>query len=120
MGHYKNFKLTLYTVAQMLSGTDFDTLVRQYEFAEKYVGVDKIYLETYRSGCKVDKEKMLALIDFFKSRNVEIAGGITVTTPDLSEEDIKRNRLFGTFCFSNKAMRERIKEISEYKRMTLK
>ncbi len=114
MGHFKNFKLALYCVAQRLDGADLDTHVKHYEFAEKYVGVDKVYLETYRSGCTVKKEKMLKLIDFFKSRNVEIAGGITVTTPDLSEEDIKRNRLFGTFCFSNRSMRDRLKEIAEY------
>jgi len=75
MGHFNNFKVTVYCVAQILEKTDLETLKTQYEFIEKYVGLDKVYLEPYRDGHWVDKEKMSSFIDFFKGQNVEVAVG---------------------------------------------
>ena len=71
----------------------------------KYVGIDKVYLEPFREGHWVDKDKMREFIDFFKGKNVEVAGGFTAVVPDLDEEDVKRQRLFGTFCYTNPKMR---------------
>ncbi|WP_029233305.1 hypothetical protein [Butyrivibrio sp. VCB2006] len=114
MAHFKNFKLTVYCVAQILERLDVETVKKQYEFLEKYVGLDKVYLEPYRDGHWVDKGKMKDYIDFFKSKNVEVAGGFTTVVPDIDQEDSKRQRIFGTFCYSNPKMREYIKKVSEY------
>ena len=114
MRHFNNFKLTVYCVAQILEKMDLNTLKEQYEFIEKYVGLDKVYLEPYRDGHWVEKDKMKEFIDFFKSKNVEVAGGFTTVVPDIDDEDKKRQRLFGTFCYSNDKMREYIKKVSEY------
>ena len=114
MGHFNNFKLTVYCVAQILEKMDIDTLKAQYDFIEKYVGLDKVYLEPYRDGHWVEKEKMKEIIDFFKSKNVEVAGGFTTVVPDIDSEDSKRQRLFGTFCYSNDKMRQYIQRVSEY------
>ncbi len=114
MSHFKNFKLTVYCVAQILERMELDVLKEQYEFIEKYVGLDKVYLEPYRDGHWVDKDKMRDFIAFFKEKNVEVAGGFTTVVPDLDEEDKKRQRIFGTFCYTNPKMREYIKKVSEY------
>ncbi|MBP5298372.1 MAG: hypothetical protein J6Z09_04400, partial [Lachnospiraceae bacterium] len=114
MSHFSNFKVTVYCVAQVLEKMELKDLEAQYDFIEKYVGLDKVYLEPYRDGCLVDKDKLKGFIDFFKSRNVEVAGGFTTVVPDLGEEDKKRQRLFGTFCYTNPKMRDYIKKVSEY------
>ncbi|MCR4903262.1 MAG: hypothetical protein K6A23_10435, partial [Butyrivibrio sp.] len=106
MGHFNNFKVTVYCVAQILEKMELDNLKRQYDFIEKYVGLDKVYLEPYRDGCWVDKDKMKEFIAFFKERNVEVAGGFTTVVPDIDESDKKRQRIFGTFCYTNPKMRE--------------
>ncbi len=114
MAHFNNFKVTVYCVAQILERMDLETLKLQYDFIEKYVGIDKVYLEPYREGHWVDKEKMKDFISFFKERNVEVAGGFTTVVPDIDDEDKKRQRLFKTFCYTNPKMREYIKKVSEY------
>ena len=59
MGHFKNFKLTVYCVAQILENMELETLKKQYDFIEKYVGLDKVYLEPYRDGPGLNLEKIL-------------------------------------------------------------
>ena len=114
MGHYENFRAAIYCTAQTLSAIDGRRLEREWEFLEKYVGVDKVYLETFRNGTLVPEGQIRMIRDFFQSHGVETAGGITAVTPDLSEEDGKRQRLFSTFCYSNKGMRDKLKEVAEY------
>lgn len=114
MGHYENFRAAIYCTAQTLSAIDGRQLEREWEFLEKYVGVDKVYLETFRNGTLVPEGQIRMIRDFFQSHGVETAGGITAVTPDLSEEDGKRQRLFSTFCYSNKGMRDKLKEVAEY------
>ena len=114
MGHYEKFRAAIYCTAQTLSVIDGRRLEREWEFLEKYVGVDKVYLETFRNGTLVPEGQIRMIRDFFQSHGVETAGGITAVTPDLSEEDGKRQRLFSTFCYSNKGMRDKLKEVAEY------
>lgn len=114
MGHFRNFKTGIYCTAQTLSRLDRERLEKEWAYLEKYVGVDKVYLETYRGNTTVEKEHMQMFVDFFRGHGVEIAGGITTVTPDLSEEDAKRQRLLHSFCYSNPGMRDRLKRIVEY------
>ena len=114
MSHYRNFKTVVYCTAQTLSARNEQQLAREWEYVEKYVGLDKVYLETFRHGVLVDEKQMRMIQNFFQSRGVETAGGITTVIPNLSEEDEKRHRIFDTFCYSNEAMRNRLKQIAEY------
>ncbi len=114
MAHYDNFKLTVFCVASILDKMDMDTLEKQYDFIEKYVGIDKVYLEPYRGGVWVEKDKIRQISEFFRSKGVEVSGGLTTVVPNLSDEDKKRQRLFGTFCYSNPEMRDYVKKVSEY------
>ncbi len=114
MGHFTNFKTCVYCTAQTLSSLDEETLTRDYAYLEKYVGIDKVYLETYRDGTWVAADHMKMIQNFFLNHGVEIAGGITTVTPPLVKEDEKRQRLFQTFCYSNEKMRNYLKKVVTY------
>ncbi len=114
MGHFNNFKLTVYCVSSILQNMDLETLEKQYDFIEKYVGLDKVYLEPYRGSHWVEKDKIREIAKFFRDRNVEVSGGLTTVVPDLSGEDKDKQRLFDTFCYTNPKMREHVKKVSEY------
>ncbi|MCR4865313.1 MAG: hypothetical protein K5921_00140 [Lachnospiraceae bacterium] len=114
MRHFHNYKIAVYMVAQSIEQMDMETLKKQYDFIEKYVGIDKVYLEPYRGDAWVSKEKIREISAFFKERDVEVSGGMTTLTPDLKKSDEDKQRLFGTFCYSDDLMRERLKNVSEY------
>lgn len=110
---YKNFKTVTYCVASWVNRVTEDQIRKDADFLQKYVKIDKIYLETYRD--EFAKREQLEMIKrVMKEYGIEVSGGITTVTPDLNESDKKRQRLFNTFCYCNEPMRERLKEISEY------
>ncbi len=114
MGHFQNFKTVVYIPAQVAAGFTRESLEQEHQFLEKYVGLDKVYLETSRGECLVEEDQMIMVRDGLRALGVEVAGGITTTTPDLGEEDRGKQRLFGTYCYSNAAMREKIRKIAQY------
>lgn len=110
---YKNFKTVTYCVASWVNRVTEDQLRKDADFLQKYVKIDKIYLETYRD--EFAKREQLEMIKrVMKEYGIEVSGGITTVTPDLNESDKKRQRLFNTFCYCNEPMRARLKEVSEY------
>ena len=111
--HYKNFKTVTYCVAGWVNIITEEDLREQADFLQKYIGIDKIYLETYRDEF-ASKEKIDMFKRVMKEYGIEVSGGITTVTPDLNESDKKRQRLFNTFCYCNEPMRARLKEVSEY------
>ena len=111
--HYKNFKTVLYCVTAWVNRVTEEQLRKEAEFFQKYVGVDKIYLEAFRD--EFSKKEQLELIKrVMKEYNIEVSGGITTVCPDQNESDKKRQRLFNTICYCNEPMRELTKKISEY------
>jgi hypothetical protein len=110
---YKNFKTVTYCVAGWINRVSEEQLRKDADFFQKYVKIDKIYLETFRDEF-ASKEKIELVKSIMKEYGIEVSGGITPVTPDLNESDKKRQRLFNTFCYSNEPMRARIQEISEY------
>ena len=111
--HYKNFKTVTYCVAGWVNHITEEELREQADFLQKYVGIDKIYLETYRDEF-AKKEQLDMFKRVMKDYGIEVSGGITTVTSDLNETDKKRQRLFNTFCYCNEPMRARLKEVSEY------
>ena len=111
--HYKNFKTVLYCVAGWVNHVTEEQLRKEADFFQKYVGIDKIYLETYRDEF-ASKEKLELVKKVMKDYDIEVSGGITTVTPDLNESDKKRKRLFNTLCYCNEPMRELTKKVSEY------
>lgn len=113
MGHFQSFKTVIYCNAQWVGHVTEEQLAREYEFMEKYIGVDKVYVEPFRDVL-ASKQQIRMVKKFFEDHGVEVAGGITTVTSDLSGEDKKRQRLFDTLCYSNEAMRTHLKEMVEY------
>lgn len=119
--HYRNFKTVIYIPSQVAEAFTKEKLSEEYAFFEKYIGVDKVYLETHRGsigagreGVDVGREQIGWIKEFFESRGVEVSGGITTTIDDFEGAECGKRRIFDTFCYSDPAMRERIKSISEY------
>ena len=110
---YKNFKTVTYCVAGWVNHVTEEQLRKDADFLQKYVKIDKIYLETYRDEfASRDQIEMVQRV--MKDYGIEVSGGITTVTPDINESDKKRQRLFNTFCYCNEPMRARLKEVSEY------
>ena len=111
--HYKNFKTVLYCVAGWVNHVTEEQLRKDADFFQKYVGIDKIYLETYRDEF-ASKEQLELVKRVMKDYGIEVSGGITTVSPDLNESDKKRKRLFSTLCYCNEPMRELTKKVAEY------
>ncbi len=112
--HYRNFKTVVYLPAWIAKNMTSEKLASDYEFLEKYIGLDKIYLETHREDIDIDKEQIVMIKNFLESKGVEVSGGITTVTPDFKGAQGGKRRLFNTMCYTDPAMREKVKEISEY------
>ena len=111
--HYRHFKTVVYIPAQIAASFDEDKLRYDYEFIEKFIGLDKVYLETHRGDCDVEDAQLKMIKDYLESKGVIVSGGITTTIDDFEGAEKGKRRLFNTFCYTDPAMRNRIKEISE-------
>ena len=114
MGRYRNFKLVIYCTAQSMEKITREELETQLAFFEKYCGCDKVYLEPYRDGLMIPDGQLEMVKDFFRSHGIEVSGALTTTCEDLSEADADKQRLGGTYCYTNKAMRDRLVKTVRY------
>lgn len=106
---YNNFDVAIYcTVNNLNSINDMHKFEKSFRLIEKNVHVDKVYLETYRSGEYIKKDKLLALKEFFEKRNIKVSGGITAT--DSNNED---EYGFRSMCYTNELHRDRLKSVVE-------
>ncbi|ACK41938.1 MULTISPECIES: permease [Dictyoglomus] len=110
---YKNFKLAIYCTAPFLNNTSIYSLENDLKFFQRYLHLDKVYLETHRGKEDVSREKLLEFKNFFESQGIKVSGGIT-TTIDLLDDPVHNLRIFHTFCYSKETLREKLKEIVEY------
>ncbi|MBR4760068.1 MAG: hypothetical protein IK078_07995 [Lachnospiraceae bacterium] len=112
--HYRNFKIAVYIPAWVALSFTKESLAAEYDFIERFIGLDKVYLETHRSDLDVGKDQLLMIKEYLEEKGVEVAGGITTTTPDFEGAEPGKNRLFDTFCYTEQAMRDKIRGIAEY------
>ena len=112
--HYRNFKTVVYIPAEIAAGLTAEKLQYDYDFIERYIGLDKVYLETHRTSVDVEESKLRMIKDFLESKGVEVSGGITTTINDIEGSEPGKQRLFQTFCYTDPAMRKRLREISEF------
>ena len=113
MGFYKNFKTVVYIPAEVAAKFTQESLAGDFAFLQKYIGLDKVYLETHRNNIDVEDAQLAMIKDYLESRGVTVSGGITTTINDFEGAEAGKQRLFGTFCYTDPAMRARLKEISE-------
>jgi len=103
--YYKNFKTVTYAPAPYLDENSLEELKIDIEKVCRYIKLDKIYLETYRSEVLIDRERMNAIKALFIEKGFEVSGGITTT--------VKRT-LMGSMCFTDPENRKRLGEIAAY------
>ncbi len=51
--HYKNFEIAVYIPAWVATSFTKESLAAEYDFIQRYIGLDKVYLETHRSDLDV-------------------------------------------------------------------
>ncbi|HBB60951.1 MAG TPA: permease, partial [Lachnospiraceae bacterium] len=112
MGNYRNFTLTTYFVAQAVARITREELEKQLAFMERYMRIDKVYLEPWR-GLLASHEQVEMCREVFHAHGIQVAGGLTtvISTP---EGDEPKQRLFDTFCYNDPKMRSRLKEVSAF------
>ncbi len=113
MGNYRNFTLATYFVAQGTARAERDRLENDLAFFERYLRLDKVYLEPFRSGVFADESKVSLCREIFQNHGIEVAGGITTTLPT-PEGDEPKQRLFDTLCYNDEHMLSRLREVSAF------
>ncbi|MEJ2627202.1 MAG: hypothetical protein P8078_01390 [bacterium] len=104
---YENFNLAVYCPARDVQRmADLDWLEKNFNLLDKYLNIDKVYLETFRGALTVDQETMLKVKKFFDDRGIQTSGGITYV--------LNSRRQFESFCITNPEHRQQIKQIAEY------
>nr|AFK83744.1 hypothetical protein Mahau_2096 [uncultured bacterium 35A20] len=103
--HYKNFVNATYAPAGYLNDNSIEQLKADIEQVGRYIKIDKIYLETYRSDILVEREKMEAVKALFIKHGYQVSGGITTTV---------KQTLMGSMCFTDPENRKRLGEIAAY------
>ncbi|HNZ72558.1 MAG TPA: hypothetical protein PKJ43_08045, partial [Prolixibacteraceae bacterium] len=103
----KNFKTSIYTRAyEVQKMADQQWLESTWKTISEQMHVDKIYLETHRDLLIVDENTLKKAISFFKSKGLDVAGGITYT--------IDESNQFQTYCYTNPEIRAKAQEVIEY------
>jgi len=112
MGNYRNFALTTYFVARATARVTEEELEKQLSFMEKYLRLDKVYVEPWR-GELAKAEQVEMIKGVFHRHGIRTAGGLTavIPTPEGAE---KKERLFDTFCYNDEAMREKLRQVSAF------
>lgn len=109
MGNYENFKATIYCpVGNLIDIKDIEAFVKKFEWIEKHIHVGKVYLETYRHGTTIEREQIQGIIEFFQSKGIETAGGITTDGPPDGEGG------FDPLCYTKQSTRKLLKEVTEF------
>lgn len=80
---YKNFKVTVYIPAQIVErmAHDPDWMQSSWKTISSRLHVDKVFIESYRSGVSADDATISRVKDFFISQGVAVAGGMAMLAP---------------------------------------
>jgi hypothetical protein len=101
-------------VVQKMSDPGY--LENSWKDLSSQVGIDKVYIETYRSGTTVDDALLQKVKKFFVGHGVEVAGGIAyVGAGDTagSDADDDSEGQFVSMCYTDPKQREYVKQIAE-------
>ena len=73
-----SFETAIYIMKDSVNAlADLDVAEREYDRVFKQLDFDKVYLEVYRGGELVDESALVSAIEFFESRGIKTATGIT-------------------------------------------
>ena len=112
MGNYRNFRLATYFVAKAAARITREELEDQLAFFERYLRLDKVYLEPWR-GLMASSEQIRMIQGVLRDCGIEVEGGLTtvIPTPEGAEP---KPRMFETFCYNDPGMREKLREVSAF------
>ena len=113
MGHYRNFRLACYFVASGTANAEKRSLEKDIRFFEKYLRLDRVYLEPFRSGVMAGEDKVELCKSIFLRHGIETVGGLTTTMPT-PEGDAPKQRIFGTLCYNDEKMLSRLEEVCAF------
>jgi hypothetical protein len=106
-GKYQHFKVSTYIRAQDVARMADDKFLNQtWETVSSQVDLDKIYLETHRDAFTVDENTMTKVKQFFRSKGLEVGGGITYTRSEPTD--------FETYSYARPVERQQVKQVAEY------
>ena len=103
--NYSNFMTVTYAPVHYLYYCPIDKIRIDIDKVCRYIKLDKVYLETYRSETLIEREKMEALKALFIEKGFQVSGGITTTV---------KSTLMGSMCFTDPENRKRLGEIAAY------
>ncbi|HKJ34190.1 MAG TPA: hypothetical protein VKA34_20325 [Balneolales bacterium] len=104
---YKNFKVSVYvTVHDVQKSSNLNWFKRRIAFLQRYVHIDKVYLETYRGNVYADSSNIIRDKKYLENQGIQVAGGIAF---------VKNGpHRFQSFCYSNKKDVAEVKHIVTY------
>ena len=103
---HRNFRVAVYipvgVVEQM---KDRQWLENSWNTISRQIRVDKVYVESYRSGVLASGALLERVKKFFLHHGVQVAGGIAFTA--------RESRQFQTICYTDARERAFVKQVSE-------
>ena len=103
---YTSFRVAVYVPEYVVEQMkDPNYLQSTWETISGQVKIDKVYLETYRSGRTADDALLDQVKAFFLDHGVEVAGGIGLT--------VMESNNFQSFCYTDPKDREIVKKLSQ-------
>jgi hypothetical protein len=100
--HYKNFQASMYCpVSNIIDIQDFDKFDEELKHLTNHVKLSKVYLECYRVGNFVSKEHLIRVKEYFESKGIQTAGGITT-------DDLWNHEGFSPFCYTSEKTKQTI------------
>ncbi|MGH9615397.1 MAG: hypothetical protein ACRD28_01565 [Acidobacteriaceae bacterium] len=102
----ENFGVSVYIPVQVVEHMkDRQWLETSWANINRQVKVNKVYIETYRSGVIADDALIDSVKKFFLDRGVQVGGGIAFVGADA--------RQFRSFCYTDPKERAYVRHISE-------
>lgn len=103
---HQNFRVAVYIPVQAVEHMrDRQWLESSWANINRQAKVDKVYIETYRSGVIADDALIDSVKKFFLDRGVQVGGGIAFTAADTKQ--------FRSFCYTDPKERAYVRHISE-------
>ena len=114
---HSQFRVAVYIpVGQVEKMKDPSYLESSWNAINSQVKVDKVYIETYRSGTLADDALLETVKAFFTAHGVQVAGGIAYAAGgDMAgfESNEASDGQFISFCYTDPKSRDYVKHVAE-------
>jgi len=109
MEQYRNFKAAIYCpISDLENIKDLDRFNQQFQWIQKHVNVNKVYLETFRHGRMIERGQIERIRNFFREKGLETSGGITTDGAPSGEGG------FDPLCYTSHNTLKLLKEVVEF------